>query len=95
MNYQQFEKDFNEKFDAIYEFFEESPVPLNGQFEKDNSIYYNDSYGNSNDTLIKVYHFPDYNCFVQFEGTYASYEGETWNSMKEVSLVTKTIQVYE
>lgn len=96
MNYQQFEIDFKEKFKDIDEFFSvEGEQTLNGKLEIDNSDYQYDSYGNNDSTLKKVYHFPDYNCYVQFEGTSASYQGDEYTSMKEVKLTTKTIQVYE
>ncbi len=104
MNMSKFEE-FKQKIeleypkDTIYRFIEDffdlKKNPLNGEFKEDLDEVEYDSYGSEDSTLKRVFYFPDFGIFVKFEGTRASYEGEEWDTMKEVKPVEKIISVYE
>lgn len=65
-----------------------------GSFEKvwDNGADM-DGYGDV--SMKKVFYFKDHDVYVQFKGSWSSYNGIQFESCKEVKPVTKTITVYE
>lgn len=98
-NYERFEKDFNETYTSIYDFIEddakESKEPLKFEEKENNDKIYHDSYGDEDSVLERVFYFPDYDVYVKFEGTRQSYNGEDWNSMREVKPTQRIINTFE
>lgn len=79
----------------MYDFFDCETNPLNGELKENADRENYDSYGNEDSVLKRVFFFPEFSIFVQFEGTRQSYVGEEWIEMKEVKPTTKTIETYE
>jgi hypothetical protein len=99
-NFKQFEEAFNEKYESIYDFIESTEdrnpeIPFNGKLIENADETRYDSYGNEDSELVRVFHFADFDLNVMFEGTRCSYEGEEWDTMKEVKQVQKTITSWE
>lgn len=99
---------FKEKFREIYpdkgdeglyrfieDYFELQKNPLNGICVENGDEEAYDSYGSEDSKLKRVMYFPDFDIYVMFSGTRASYEGEEWTEMKEVKKKEITISVYE
>ena len=98
-NYERFEKNFNETYNGIYNFIENyletGKEPLKFEEKENNDKIYHDSYGDEDSVLERVFYFPDYDVYVKFEGTRQSYNGEEWNSMREVKPTQKIINTFE
>lgn len=98
-NYEKFEKDFNETYNNIYDFIEndldEGKEPLKFEEKENNDKIYHDSYGDEDSVLERVFYFPDYDVYVKFEGTRQSYNGEEWDSMREVKPTQRIINTFE
>jgi hypothetical protein len=98
-NYERFEKDFNETYTSIYDFIENDTnigkEPLKFEEKENNDKIYHDSYGNEDSVLERVFYFPDYDVYVKFEGTRQSYNGEEWDSMREVKPTQRIINTFE
>jgi len=106
MTFKDFEKDLQEKFEAvedsdgscyIYWFVEEGgDEQFKCTFVEDNDETDYDSYGSEDSNLSRIYQMHDYDdCYVEFYGTRRSYAGEEWDGVREVKQQTKTIQVWE
>ena len=99
-NFKQFEEAFNEKFESIYDFIDSTEVrnpviPFNGKLIENGYKTQYDSYGNEDSELERVFYFADFDVNVMFEGTRCSYEGEEWDTMREVKQVEKTITLWQ
>lgn len=51
--------------------------------------------GYNTEQIFRVFYFTDHDVYVKVKGYWNSYGGNTFESMKEVKPVTKTITVYE
>lgn len=94
--FEEFEKEFNEKFESIYDYidnFKKEPFGGTLVVNSDNVKY--DSYGNEDTDLERVIYFEKYDINVMFSGTRCSYQGEEWDEMKEVKQTQKTITVWQ
>ncbi len=94
--FEEFEKEFNEKFESIYDYidnFKKEPFGGTLVVNSDNVKY--DSYGNEDTDLGRVIYFEKYDINVMFSGTRCSYQGEEWDEMKEVKQTQKTIIVWQ
>lgn len=99
-NYERFEKDFNETYTSIYHFIADADIkgdkePLKFEEKENNDKIYHDSYGDEGSVLERVFYFPDYDVYVKFEGTRQSYNGEEWDSMREVKPTQRIINTFE
>jgi len=99
-NYERFEKDFNETYNGIYYFIDNNCTlkdkePLKFEEKENNDKIYHDSYGDEDSVLERVFYFPDYDVYVKFEGTRQSYNGEEWDSMREVKPTQRIINTFE
>lgn len=104
-NFIAFNEAFKEKYgqrlsSSIYEFIESTEVvnpeiPFNGRLIENADVTEYDSYGVACSTLKRIFYFEDYDINVLFEGYHSSYDGEEWNDMREVKIVTKTIDTWE
>lgn len=98
--FEKFKEQFDKDFPEIYDFIETYDIKgqetrYNGKYIEDLSNYSYDSYGNSNDSLRRVYYFGDYDIYVMFYGFYQSHYGTEWQGYKEVKKTTKTIETFE
>ena len=94
--FEEFKKDFDEKFDTIYDYIEDFDTEqFGGILVEDNDKTNYDSYGNEDSDLERVIYFEKYDINVMFGGTRCSYEGEEWDEMKEVKQKEKTIKVWQ
>ena len=75
--------------------FDAGRNPLKAELKYNGDQIIHDSYGSEDSKLKRVFYFPDYELYVMFQGTRASYEGEEWTEMKEVKPTIKTYEVYE
>ena len=94
--FEEFEKEFNEKFESIYDYidnFKKEPFGGTLVVNSDNVKY--DSCGNEDTDLERVIYFEKYDINVMFSGTRCSYQGEEWDEMKEVKQTQKTITVWQ
>ena len=95
--FEEFKKVFEEKYEDICEFIndvEEAPptnIPFQYELKEDLDEINHDSYGSEDSKLKRIFYLPEYEIYVQFEGTRQSYNGEEWNSMKQVAPAEKTI----
>ena len=98
-NFKQFEEAFNERYESIYDFInstEVNPViPFNGKLIENGDETRYDSYGNEDPQLSRIFYFEEFDVNVMFGGTRCSYEGEEWDTMREVKQVQKTITSWE
>ncbi len=99
-NFKQFEEAFNEQYESIYDFIDSTEVrnpviPFNGKLIENGDETRYDSYGNEDSQLSRIFYFEEFDVNVMFEGTRCSYEGEEWDTMREVKQVQKTITSWE
>ena len=99
-NFKQFEEAFNEQYESIYDFIDSievrNPViPFNGKLIENGDEKRYDSYGNEDSQLSRIFYFEEFDVNVMFGGTRCSYEGEEWDTMREVKQVQKTITSWE
>lgn len=98
-NFKQFEEAFNERYESIYDFINSTevrnPVPFNGKLIEYGDETRYDSYGNEDSQLSRIFYFEEFDVNVMFRGTRCSYEGEEWDTMREVKQVQKTITSWE
>lgn len=57
--------------------------------------YSEDLDGSAVERIFTVYHFVDHDVYIKFMGYRSSYDGNSYEDMKEVRPVTKTVTVYE
>lgn len=97
--FEEFEMSFNKTYSDIYNFMngyaKKENIPLNFLEKENKDDIKHDSYGYEDSTLERVFYFPDYDIYVKFTGTRQSYNGEEWESMKEVKPVQKIINTFE
>lgn len=99
--YKHFKGLFEEQFpDGIYDFinqadYQDFVIPWEGKLVENLDDTRYDSYGNEDSTLRRIYHFQEFDIYVEFYGTRTSYNGEDWNVMQEVKRTEKTIQIWE
>ena len=99
-NFKQFEEAFNEQYESIYDFIDSTEVrnpviPFNGKLIENGDETRYDSYGNEDSQLSRIFYFEEFDVNVMFGGTRCSYEGEEWDTMREVKQVQKTITSWE
>lgn len=97
-NFEQFKDIFDSRYSNMREFIEEeseNSLPFGGVFISNEDVGGNDSYGNEDTELGRIYFFKDFNIHILFYGTRCSYDGTEWDGYKEVKKVNKTIQVWE
>jgi len=93
---EQFLNTFSNIENFIASFGENKTNPfIKGELKEnlDNSV--SDSYDYTDVDLKRVFYFADFDIYIMFDGKDQSYSGLSWNSMKEVKEVTKTISQYE
>ncbi len=94
--FEEFEKAFEERYEeGIYEFMNERNPDFGGEEVEDLDQVSYDSYGSEDSILERIYYFRDFDIYVKFEGTRCSYQGEEWDTMREVKQVQKTITTWE
>lgn len=101
-NFQRFQEVFNEKYEDIYDFIdqsegnlEERPLPFGLKLEENNDEVEYDSYGSEDSSLERIFYTEEFNIYVKFTGTRESYSGELWDDYCEVKQGVKTITVWE
>lgn len=100
-NFEAFKEAFNEKYESIYDFIEETQdtpneLSFGGKLIADLDEEGFNSSGDEDSTLERIFTFEEFgDIHVAFYGTRRSYAGEEWDSFKEVKPVQKTITVYE
>ena len=99
-NFKQFEEAFNEQYESIYDFIESTEarhpvITFNGKLIENGDETRYDSYGNEDSQLSRIFYFEEFDVNVMFGGTRCSYEGEEWDTMREVKQVQKTITSWE
>ena len=97
--------DGNESDGGVYNFMEREiykyrstpeivcPFQYEVKLNQTESTY--DSYGSEDSKLKIVIYLPEYDIYVMFTGTRASYEGEYWDEYKQVISQQKIIYTYE
>lgn len=99
-NYKKFEEAFEAHLETLdyglYDFLEYTDdLPFGGEVVSDERDDISDSYDYTNDVLTRVIYFKEFDIYIQFNGTEASYVGLEWDDYKEVKPTTKTITSYE
>ena len=99
--FKEFKEIFDKNFKTIGDFIDKTEykpteVPFTYELKENNDIDLDDSYGESQGkTLERVFYFSKYEVYVKFNGEYSSYNGEEWNSMKEVIPTEKKQTIYQ
>lgn len=91
---------FNNTFISIEDFMngfgEEKTNPLiNAELKENLDEDQSDSYDYTDTKLKRIFFFPAFDIYIQFEGREQSYSGTSWTEIKEVKPTFKTINTYE
>lgn len=95
---------FKDQFEAVFnniehfiDVFGDNPTNpfIKAELKENLDEDVSDSYNYTDEKLKRVFFFPDFDIYIMFEGYNKSYDGLSWNSMKEVKPTYKTINTYE